>query len=1398
MSDGIETDLTRILQMRDDRVWSIVRQLADTPEGGLRRILRPHAEAGFQAKRDQTEIDRRAKLDDALERLTLFEIGREIGILTEPDGAPVDLTGLEKLFKSKAFLRYANAYLYFGVRLLAGRIAAPEWLGGNRPEAEPGEPDPKNTREFALAVPPTIGATTEAREALKRFLKLKEAEDARAKTKLGRALRFLDDFISEDEPDLLERWLRGLGPGIDNRTAGRFKDIAGGLAAWACAHSEFYLNDLDSGPHAPAAPPADPPAATDGERALKGPGGERRCDHDRPLAGWAVTNPLAARFGLADLYWIARLLRAGVCSDGSVSYSPKSWLELLALQARLRGDAEGECELQKAEEVLRSVFELTCDLVQNACQIAQEKEWKFRDPEQYPDLPVTTAHWRRTFDEELTEIEAQRARREFREVSGPTGGNAGSRNPPVDCGPSWSQRATTSDQPRNLIGLTFSGGGIRSATFNLGVLEGLQEFDLLRYVDYLSTVSGGGFIGSWLVANVKLTSHWLGRLTGWDDSVAHLRRYSNYLAPSAGFFSADTWTMWGTWLRNAFLIQLTGATWLAALLLIVLAGQSVFRWMGGLKAVEFGLSMPGFVAAAMALLVFSTLFWSLTHPSRKEGAFPAFWVKGLAVVPSWIGAFLIAALLWGETPASATTHPAGNPFEYSYILLNAWGNWKVLLATACIALAAIAAATMARSRWHALWIGPMSTAPLYLLLCAVLYLFRAWSLDCERSDWYAFVFGPALVLAAFTLCIVLFIGFCGRNSREWIREWWTRFGSWLGIYGVLVLAAGVSAVFGPLAILTLLRSHPHVGAGTVAGWITTVLGGLFAGNSSKTSGNATQSKAPWLEWLGKTAGFLFIVGAVFAVSTVVYALVVNLATNYPVSVGGYWCALQDMNVWLVLAAFGVAAACGLVFSTYFEINIFGLNQFYRNRLVRCYLGAARWSPGLRQPQPFTGFDSRDDMKLSKLVADYRGPFPILNCSLNLGGSSDLALHTRHSASFSMTPLRCGADRPKVGYAPTKKDDREFAGGVMLGQAVAISGAAASPNMGYNTSPLVAFLLTMFNVRLGWWFPNPGKPQWDKGGLSFSLYYLIKELFGLADETDRFVNVSDGGHFENLGVYELVRRRCKVIVASDAECDDALTFGSLGNLVRICETDFGAKIDIDVSAIRKQKEGHSLAHCTVGKITYSNGSLGYLIYLKASVTGDEDVGVAQYRSQHPSFPHETTADQFFTESQFESYRRLGQHVVRHALRGIQPSSHPVSIAEKLYDVWAPAGLSCDTFIKHAKALDGIWERFRQSPSLNRLMSELMGGPATANSATPIETCACLELIQLMENVFLDLRLDDYWEHPDNRGWGMLFMAWARSGIFRAVWKQTRSSFGIRFEYFCAERLGLERSDRVVRV
>ena len=196
-------------------------------------------------------------------------------------------------------------------------------------------------------------------------------------------------------------------------------------------------------------------------------------------------------------------------------------------------------------------------------------------------------------------------------------------------------------------------------------------------------------------------------------------------------------------------------------------------------------------------------------------------------------------------------------------------------------------------------------------------------------------------------------------------------------------------------------------------------------------------------------------------------------------------------------------------------------------------------------------------------------------------------------------------------------------------------------------------MTLFNARLGWWFPNPSKSNCRKLSPTFSLKYLIKELFGFANEKSEFLAISDGGHFENLAAYELVKRRCKVIIISDGECDPKLQFEGLGTLIRMCEVDgdIGAKIDIDVRSIHPENEsGWSRSRCAVGKNTLwkrrkwgNDIPDGWLIYIKASMNGQEDTAVMQYKATHPTFPHESTGDQFYGEDQFESYRSLGRDI-----------------------------------------------------------------------------------------------------------------------------------------------------------
>jgi hypothetical protein len=236
--------------------------------------------------------------------------------------------------------------------------------------------------------------------------------------------------------------------------------------------------------------------------------------------------------------------------------------------------------------------------------------------------------------------------------------------------------------------------------------------------------------------------------------------------------------------------------------------------------------------------------------------------------------------------------------------------------------------------------------------------------------------------------------------------------------------------------------------------------------------------------------------------------------------------------------------------------------------------------------------------------------------------------------------------------------------------MAISGAAASPNMGEGTTPAMAFLLTVFNVRLGWWLGNPRhKRSWFRMGPQVGVFALLSELFGHTDEESRYVYLSDGGHFDNLGLYELIRRRCRLIVLADAGADAELTFNDVGNSIRKCCTDFGVEIDIDPGPIRKVAEtGSSAWHCAVGTIRYAvdpGAPTGTLIYFKASLTGDEPVDAQAYKSAHELFPHEPTSDQFFSESQFESYRKLGEHVAMKVLSAAGDELHPVAL-DKLSD------------------------------------------------------------------------------------------------------------------------------------
>ena len=227
-----------------------------------------------------------------------------------------------------------------------------------------------------------------------------------------------------------------------------------------------------------------------------------------------------------------------------------------------------------------------------------------------------------------------------------------------------------------------------------------------------------------------------------------------------------------------------------------------------------------------------------------------------------------------------------------------------------------------------------------------------------------------------------------------------------------------------------------------------------------------------------------------------------------------------------------------------------------------------WAPRIkRDPNPFTGFDQNDNIRMHELWIEEkfgRRLLPVVNIALNLVGGSKLAWQERKAESFTVSPLHCGSY--ELGYRKTNAPPGKRYGGehgISLGTATTISGAAASPNMGYHSSPLVTFILTLLNVRLGAWLGNPGKAgdaTFHLGYPNFSVGPIIAEAFGLTNDTSPYVYLSDGGHFENLGLYEMVLRRCHHIVVSDAGEDPECSFADLGEAVRKIRIDFGIPIE----------------------------------------------------------------------------------------------------------------------------------------------------------------------------------------------------------------------------------------------
>ncbi|HEY3516776.1 MAG TPA: hypothetical protein VGL98_06975, partial [Gammaproteobacteria bacterium] len=854
----------------------------------------------------------------------------------------------------------------------------------------------------------------------------------------------------------------------------------------------------------------------------------------------------------------------------------------------------------------------------------------------------------------------------------------------------------------------------------------------------------------------------------------------------------------------------------------------------------------------------------------------------------WVAAAVVGALLnfvtWGLAWAAARrAEPSRGDVEREF--------WRTMVKYSPIAGAVFGVLLYAASLWlftgdreHEIYSGyKLLAAPpalaLAILLAGVLHVGLAGkSVSAQYAEWVS-RFGGLMMIGAFGWIAFNGLVLLGPLLVAWLQGVWeaaVSSGWLLTTFASVVFGRNVVASSGKLPRLFM----------AVAPWIFIVglgvalaallqaglhLGVTSYGSEAQRSAANDAKSALYARFEREESSDVF--GRVEIGGSAVEVRGVAAAGGAAES-GGVAALMTDYGRWLEtterpgLVAITIALALLLTWrlSLRVDINLFSLNGMYANRLVRCYLGA---SVPERAPNPFSGMSARDDLQLraapraidgvTMLVhpladgetagvpsadekhAVYPGPYHLINTAINLVAGGNLAYQERKAGAFLLSPLYCGfqldsssSEGPSSEAIDAYRPTAEFSSQprpLTLGEAVATSGAAASPNMGYHTTPAFAFLMGLLNIRLGRWVGNPyskgqAEKTWLRSGPGVALFHLLREAFGLTDKDSGYVYLSDGGHFENLGIYELVRRRCRYVIACDAGADERYGFEDLANAIRKCRTDLGIEIDLDVRQIASiDSQRYNVAPCAVGSIRYSDEEVGTILYIKASRRAGLPSDVMHYATEHAAFPHESTADQFFSESQFESYRRLGHFLageILSASRAITPGGVDVDrLFRELSERWyRPSSAITVNFGRLAEQVDELFERLRTSKELAFLSRQFY--PEWRNlfrddlaKATPEQQTEdlvfvpsdeqemrhgfyfCNSLIQLMESAYVALSLETDWQHPDNSGWLNVFNHWAWSGMFRVTWAVSAATYGGRFRAFCEQRLHLTLGDVQVK-
>lgn len=665
-------------------------------------------------------------------------------------------------------------------------------------------------------------------------------------------------------------------------------------------------------------------------------------------------------------------------------------------------------------------------------------------------------------------------------------------------------------------GLAISGGGVRSATFALGVVGRLASGSqpALSQVDYLSTVSGGGYFGAFLGSLIQrygLSRAYALLQNPQSAAVLYLKRNGRYLAAS------------GDEAAHAATVIIRNLAWLHLRLALLM--------------------FPLFVL--LYLLVSGPNAPWCSHNYRMDDWY---WVLATPT----LGCFAVAALL-----------------GCSYFL----GNWGK--------------ADGKKRRLRTSQMVPFVVA----------------------GAGFALVIG-----GAYGMQLLLSDALLQRDA--------SLTNNLLAAYSVLVLASG--------GVYRFFRT------------VQPLLGGLVKFSFSIT-----------------TAAVLLLLGYLAIGFGLSMIAVIQLYYNNPAQF-----------VWWVSACVLVPPLVGFALNLLSQsLNFTSLHYFYKFRLRRAFLAASNptrfASTDTDVQQQMKRADWLDDDEVSDL-RQYQptaqgGPLHLINITINnsFAVKQGLWLPDCKGKNLAVSGLGYNYDETALSWQQSCREPLELSG------AVAISGAAASTGMGQLSSFATSLLTGLFNVRTGFWWMACANSADSMRYESFYRLFLREISNHFTAEPHAPWYLSDGGHFENLAVYELVRRRVDRIVVLDGGQDVASTFEDLGNLIRRVRLDFSCELTwlatapAELAALQPllgspeqltpNEHGICQRRVMLYQVNYPANSwyapgqpakTGYLLYVKPLMLGHEPLDLQHYRCKHPDFPHQSTADQFFDEAQWESYRKLG--------------------------------------------------------------------------------------------------------------------------------------------------------------